>query len=382
MQKKHLFLYLKTGGGHLAPARSLANYIHTQHGDKATVNLYDGFNGVNGWVKAIIEDGYRQSQSKAVWVFEALYAFNKIPFVAHLTAMIVSFFVLPHLQNQILKDRPQRIVVFHFFLIRPVMKIIKKNGLDIPVLVVVTDPFTAHPIWFLDKRPRFIVFSDRLRDYCVKKVGLHESSIKVFPFILDEKFTRPLPAVLARSMKENLGFDPDKRLVLILGGGDGIPRGKKILRKFLLHNPGAEVAIVCGKNQELYKKAWKIKSKHQFEGLKIYGFVDFVYELINMADVVVTKCGASTFMEILISGKVPIINNYIWEQEKGNMEFVCQNAMGIYEKDLSRLPLRINELIADHQVYNVYKSNIEKQKLVNGTPLVSEFIIAEQNQYP
>jgi UDP-N-acetylglucosamine:LPS N-acetylglucosamine transferase len=380
MHKKHLFLYLKTGGGHLAPARSLANYIHTKHGDKASASLYDGFTGVNRWVKAIIEDGYRQSQSKAVWIFEILYALNKIPFVARITAMIVSFYVFPHLQKQLLEEKPSRIVVFHFFLIRPVMQILKKNGLDIPVLIVVTDPFTAHPIWFLDKRPRFIVFSERLRNDCVNKTGIHESAIRVFPFILDEKFTRPLSGVLARSMKENLGFDPDKRLVLILGGGDGIPRGKKILKNFLNHTPGAEVAIVCGKNKELYKKAWKIKNKYQFEGLKIYGFVDFVYELINMADVVVTKCGASTFMEILISGKVPIINNYIWEQEKGNMEFVCQNAMGIYEKDLSKLPLRINELIDNPQIYNTYKSNIEKQKLINGTPLVSEFIIADQNQ--
>jgi processive 1,2-diacylglycerol beta-glucosyltransferase/1,2-diacylglycerol 3-beta-galactosyltransferase len=34
-----------------------------------------------------------------------------------------------------------------------------------------------------------------------------------------------------------------------------------------------------------------------------------------------SKCGASTFMEILLSKKIPIITDYIWEQEKGNVDY-------------------------------------------------------------
>ncbi len=381
MQKKYVFLYLKTGGGHLAPARSLTNYIHAKHGHKARVTLHDGFLGVNKMVKTIVEDGYRQSQAQAVWVFELLYALNKIPLVAHFTAMVLSYFIKPALQMLLEQEKPDRIVVFHFFLIRPVMKILQSKGLTIPVTVVVTDPFTAHPIWFLNKKPGFIVFSDRLRKYTITR-GIRAENIKMFPFILDEKFTQPLSPVLSRSMKENLGFDPSKRLILILGGGDGIPRGKKILLNFLRKSPAAQVAIVCGKNHTLYKKAWKLKNRYNFTALKIYGYVDFIYELINIADVVVTKCGASTFMEILISGKIPVINNYIWEQEKGNMQYVCSNKMGIYEKDVSKLPEKINELIYNPHIYEFYKKNITHQKLVNGTAMVSDFIVSEISQQP
>ncbi|TVQ09190.1 MAG: hypothetical protein EA361_15760 [Bacteroidetes bacterium] len=374
MQKKHLFLYLKTGGGHLAPARSLANYIHSRYGDKAKVTLLDGFAGVSKGVKTIVEDGYRQSQSKAVWVFETLYAFHKIPLVAFLTSVLLSFYIKPHLRKQILSHKPEKIVVFHFFLIRPVMQIVKQYMPDTPVKVVVTDPYTAHPIWFLHKEPEFIVFSERVKNYCVKK-KIPAVNIRVFPFILDEKFTRPLPPLLSQVMKVNLGFEPNKRLILILGGADGIPKGKKILKSVLKNSPAAEVAIVCGNNQELYKKAWKFKSRYNFDALKIFGYVDFVYELINIADAVVTKCGASTFMEVLMSGKIPVINDYIWEQEKGNKDFVCDNTMGIYEKNIGHLTTRINELIYNPHIYNLYKSNIDRQQLVNGTPLVSNYLV-------
>ena len=376
MQKKHLFLYLKTGGGHLAPAHSIASYINAKYGDKVNPILSDGFKGVHKWIRFAIEDGYRLSQARAIWLFEMLYAINKFKWIGSSLIVILSYFIRPHLEKQILDEKPAKIVIFHFFLIKPVLQILRKQMLEIPVTVVVTDPFTAHPFWFLDKGPKFIVFSEKLKEHAIQK-GIQPGVISVFPFILDEKYTRPLNPLLSHSIKRNLGFDTCKKLVLILGGGDGIPKGKKILKNFLKSKPGIQVAIVCGNNHNLYKKAWELKSKHNFSNLKIFGYVDFVYELINISDVVVTKCGASTFMEILISGKIPVISNYIWEQEKGNMEFIRDNRLGLYEKSTSLLPVKVNEIIYNPDIAEIYKTNIQQKSLENGTPSVSEFIALE-----
>ncbi|MDP3830007.1 MAG: glycosyltransferase, partial [Ignavibacteriaceae bacterium] len=106
----------------------------------------------------------------------------------------------------------------------------------------------------------------------------------------------------------------------------------------------------------------------------VFGFVDFVYELLNIADIVITKCGASTIMEILLLQKVPIIVDYIWEQEKGNMEFVRDNNMGIYQKRISELPGIINRLLSDSDYYNFFLQNIKKAKLHTGTSQVAETI--------
>lgn len=51
-------------------------------------------------------------------------------------------------------------------------------------------------------------------------------------------------------------------------------------------------------------KALKLKNKYGIDNPKVYGFVDFVHSLVSISDVVITKCGASTPMEILIMGKV------------------------------------------------------------------------------
>jgi UDP-N-acetylglucosamine:LPS N-acetylglucosamine transferase len=103
--------------------------------------------------------------------------------------------------------------------------------------------------------------------------------------------------------------------------------------------------------------------------------VDFVHLLVSISEVVITKCGASTSMEILMMGKVPVINNYIWEQEKGNMEFVCQNKMGILEKNTRILPDILHRLLTDNEFYNSISNNIQNAAINNGVGLVSNYIL-------
>ena len=74
-----------------------------------------------------------------------------------------------------------------------------------------------------------------------------------------------------------------------------------------------------------------IKKLYPDVRIHVYGFVDFVYELINISDAVITKGGPATVMEILQLNKIPVISSYIWEQEKGNVELVTQSNVGFYE---------------------------------------------------
>lgn len=373
-QKKYLFFYLNTGNGHLAPAKAVSEKILSKRKADVEIILSDGLKGSRPFIKRIIEKGYHNAVNKAVWIFEFLYALHKIKSISRITAFLVSYFVEQSVEKQILRYKPEKIVVFHFFLIKPVFKIVKKHSLDIPVITVVTDPFTAHPIWFLQKDQRYIVFSDLLKEKCVSR-GIAPDNIKVFPFVLDQKYSRRITAAKSASIRRQLGFRRDSRIILILGGGDGMPRGKKILKKLIKSNMDAEIACVCGNNKVLYSHINGLKVKYQAHNLKVFGFIDFVHSLISISDVVITKCGASTFMEILLLGKIPLINNYIWEQEKGNMEYVVGREMGILEKSTSRIPDVLSRLFTDNDYYSSLRDNIERASISNGVNQVSDYIL-------
>ena len=373
-KKKYLFVYLKTGGGHLAPARAIFNYLNQHFPNEVEPKLIYGFEKTPRWVQYIIEDGYRILQYTGKWFFEFLYAMNKIPLVARITCYLIAPFMTSYLEETILNEKPEKIVIFHFFCIIPVYRILKRNKLSIPVQTVITDPFTPHPMWFLKKKQNFIVFSKGLQERIVKKKRGY--NVKSFPFILDTKFLDSLSKDEINSLKRNYEYDPDKKVILILGGGDGIPKGEKILDKILDSSLNADIGIVCGKNEVLHKAAEKLKSEYQADNLKIYGYVDFIYELINISDVVITKCGASTIMEILNLKKVPVVNDYIWEQELGNVYYLIKNKLGIYEPQIKNLPDVIKNLLEDEELYSIYKQNISNQKIENGVTKVANYIIS------
>ena len=79
MKEPILFFYLKTGGGHFAPVRALANYIQTAHPGLADPVLVDGMAGAGSFARFMIEDGYRITQARAKWIYETAYAVTKFP---------------------------------------------------------------------------------------------------------------------------------------------------------------------------------------------------------------------------------------------------------------------------------------------------------------
>jgi UDP-N-acetylglucosamine:LPS N-acetylglucosamine transferase len=369
-----LFTYLRTGGGHLAPARALAASIGRDYAGTARAVLVDGLEGGLPLVRWVLEDGYRILQAHARWYYEFLYLTNKIPAIAWANARIIAPFVKTRLRESIKRERPNRIVVAHFFLIQPILDILREKGESIPITVLVTDPYTAHPLWFRNTQVEFVLFSEELRRHCAA-LGINSERLAVFPFVLSEQFSAPIPAISIETVKRNLGFSPDRRMVLVLGGADGIPRGEDILRELVLNVRDADLVIVCGRNDTLLRHAEEIRDGSGRPDVTVYGYVDFAYELINSADIVISKCGASTFMEILISGKIPVITDYLWEQEKGNKDFLERTMTGFFEPRIRHLPRLINRLLTDEAFASACRSNIRGLHLRNGTPEVARWLV-------
>lgn len=372
--KSIAFLYLKTGGGHEAPARSVAAYLSSKYPTTCRPMLFNCLENGPRYICGVVEDGYRLAQQKAKWVYSALYEMNKFKPVLYSTAAIVGRAIKDYVYEVVLPSNPDKIVVFHFFIIKPVMELIEELGLDIKVEVVVTDPFTAHPFWFICKGPSYVLFSERLKEQALKAKWLTEDKVKVFPFVVNARFDSVMGEDEKNIMKWSLKLNQSKKTVLLLGGGDGMPGAMGILKSMVDLRLDANVIVVCGRNEAQRDALLYQCLDDQFASLTILGFVDYVYELINISDVVVTKCGPNAIMEILMCGKVPIVNSYIWEQEKGNLEFVLSNEVGIYEKSPSKISQAVLKLINDEETLVGYKERIKKLSISNGTALVSEHI--------
>jgi len=373
MKEKYCFLYLNTGGGHLAPAKAVAQKIN-QINPGTDILLVDGFENANKSFKDLIEKGYKFLQNKAPWLYEFLYALNKFPVFSKSTIKNITRVIQNDFEKLIKKENPSKIIIFHSFLIEPTLKVVEKLKLKIPILILVTDPITPPPIWFFKNNLDYIVFSESAKTIA-KNQKVPDEKINVFPFALNEKFSKEMSTNQIINFKKSIDINPEKSMILIIGGADGIPKGKKLIKQLIKANVDTEIAIVCGRNKKLYKKVFLFKEKFNLKNLQVFEFVDYVYELMSSADIVISKSGASTFLEILLTQKLPVISSYLWEQEKGNVDFIVNNHMGVYETSPNKIAKFCTEVLNNKNLYEEYKTNIRKKQIENGTEKIANFII-------
>lgn len=155
-----------------------------------------------------------------------------------------------------------------------------------------------------------------------------------------------------------------------------MPNGEKILKEIVLMNWCS--ALLYVERMLLILISCKLlKTAYPDFPLTIFEwFIDFIYDLINISDVVVTKWWPATLMEILMMNKVPLITSYIWEQEKGNVEFVVHNSLGIYEPTIRKM-IPIIKRVVEWEEGIEYRRNIEKLHLKNWTEGVAEYLLGK-----
>jgi len=381
-KERILFLYLSTGAGHVSAARALADAIRERHGpDEVEVYLLDGIPRGNKFQRSIVEKGYMYMSARFPLLWTGVYELTRFPVVMHLQTAPMTNNSWKHIERFIEEKQITRIVVLHFLLIRSIARIFRRRKKPMPALTIVTDPFTVHPIWFFRQFMPVVVFSAMAKQVACRRYGYPSELVRILPPVLNRKYNATLDPDRVRELKLQYGFDPAKKLLLMVGGGEGLPRGSLFLKAVRKQGTDVEIAFVCGKNDELKRAAERVAAKFPLTTTRIYGFVDFLYELMNMADLVVAKAGPATVLETLILGKPLILTKYIYGQERGNMEYVVRNKLGYFITDPERLARRVDRLITNPGELVALDRHIQETSIRNGTEAIADYIMTFEAQY-
>lgn len=374
-KERILLLYLQAGGGHYSGAKALSACIKEKYAEKAEAYMVDGLPEDELFVKGIIEDGYRITANFLVPLYAASYEISKLSPIMKSHIETFSKISTDYIAEYIQSLNITKIVVLHFFLAKPSRDAVERLGLTIPIITIVMDPFTTHPMWFYQKEGPFIVFSERMKRWAIEENGIREEDIYVFPIILKREFERRMSPEEVAEYKQRLGFRPDKKVLLFAGGGNGLPNGDRYLEYALKLKIDADIAIVCGMNKLLKFQVDLVTKRYKNSNVKVYEFIDFMYQLMNIADVIVTKGGPATVMEALILEKPVIIVDYIYGQEKGNVDFVVENKVGYFIRSPKKAMETTKALLENPESFEEMHRNIQALQLKNGTHDIVDFIL-------
>lgn len=367
--KKVLILYTEAGGGHKSNATAVANKIKKDYPGEVEVELFNPLD-LNRPVKRIVEKGYVTVVTKARPLWNAFYMLMKKKTSIYAAYRLMKATNYAILQRKVLQTRPDIIISTYYFggLAK---EIVQRNSLDIDVFTIITDPWGFPPIWLAGEKHQVITFSAEAYQQAISMYP--RDQVKQFGPIINEKYDHAMTLEDRVAFAQQIDINLDKQTIIITGGGMGLPNGEKFFEKLLAYikeqQKDWQVIIVCGNNENLYQQCLKIQKKYDVKSL-VYGFVTNMFELLNVSDILITKAGPATLLEAIKLKKKLVVTDYIWEQEKFNVDFIENHQCGVY---LSC----VDDLARIFEKMELEETNLEIQ---NGLTDIVEYIVEGHQQ--
>lgn len=181
--------------------------------------------------------------------------------------------------------------------------------------------------------------------------------------------------------RQQLGLEPDKKTILIVGGS----LGARTLNESVLQNldkiAQSEVQILWQTGKYYHADILEQMKGKEMPMLKVTDFISDMGAAYKAADLVISRAGASSISEFCLIGKpvilVPSPNVAEDHQTKNAMALVGKDA-ALYVKDAEATHVLIDKAlntVADEQKLNMLRQNILKLGLKNSADVIADEVI-------
>ncbi|TPD65638.1 undecaprenyldiphospho-muramoylpentapeptide beta-N-acetylglucosaminyltransferase [Flavobacterium microcysteis] len=181
-----------------------------------------------------------------------------------------------------------------------------------------------------------------------------------------------------KESRDYFKLDPDKKVLLVLGGSLGSRRINQLIAKELVNFISQDVQVVwqCGK---FYIEEYK--HFNEKENVQVTAFIDRMDLAYAAADVIISRAGASSVSELCLVGKpvifIPSPNVAEDHQTKNAKAIVDKNgALMMKENELdTQFTSTFNKLLGDKTLQESLGENIKKMAMPNATKDIVDEII-------
>jgi processive 1,2-diacylglycerol beta-glucosyltransferase len=339
MTRRILFLYLTKHSGHFAAAVAIENAVHRLDGHLETM-LLDSFSHTNPVLSKVTLKAYLAALKAAPEIWEWMYDNPEFKERTKMIRGLLNRGNSRKLQRLLAEFRPDVIVCTQAFACGVIASWKRATGRQTPALVGVLTDFVAHRYWADDQVDLYIAPNEETKQTLVSQ-GVRPERVKVEGIPISDRFLRPVDKAAAL---KNLGLKADIPKILVMGGSLGLGPMKSVIRKLNKLPQPFDIIAVTGKNEELKERLMRrgVKLRHH---TKIFGFVENVHELMEIAEVIVTKPGGITTAEALVRRLPMIIINPIPGQEAKNTEFLLSQGVAVEAEDANDVMLYVDEFL-------------------------------------
>ncbi|MCC7450601.1 MAG: hypothetical protein IT324_24515 [Anaerolineae bacterium] len=336
-----LFLMSDTGGGHRAASRAIEAALQDRHPGQFTAELVDMWTDYTPYPFNTAPKTYPlwvnsspTSYGVNYWVFDRAFKRKAI-------SRLYDEQMYPRMMRMYHEHPADVIVCVHPAFVRPAVYALRKAKLKMPFITVITDYAWPSVVWYDPRVDRCLIPTEP-----AYRRGL-ELGMKPEQMALTGAPVHPKFAKLHMTKQEaraQLGWDQKARIVLMVGGGDGMGPVVATAQAIDARPIDCHLMVVAGRNQGMKAALEAVTWKHK---TRIYGFVDNMQVLMKAADLLITKAGPATITEAAIVGLPMILSGAIQHQESPNVDYVVRHGAGVYAPGPKKVAQSAEQILAN-----------------------------------
>lgn len=236
---------------------------------------------------------------------------------------------------------PNVVVSTHFIPAALVENYRRKKGKAFRIAVTLTD-YEFHPLWIAPNIDLYCTATEEVKSSLIY-YGVAPERIVVTGIPVHPKFS--VPKDRAGLLKKH-GLSEGSPILLISAGSFGITPLEEVMDDLGGIKEEFQIMVVCGKNADLEKELLE-KQKTRPRLKKVFGFVNFMDELMAVSDLLITKPGGITVSESLAVGLPMILIEPIPGQEEANADYMVEQGAAVRARSTSTLIYKLGLLIRD-----------------------------------
>jgi 1,2-diacylglycerol 3-beta-galactosyltransferase len=340
-----LILMSDTGGGHRSAAQAIEQALLRLAGESVQVGVVD-YLALSGFPLSWLRPGYSVIIHQP-WLWRIVFRATDhsiLPAILHGPA---GGLVRRAVRLAVQQASPDVVVSVHPLATAPASDALKAmtrageapQAQALPLVVVVTDMVTIHPAWAAPRAEAVAAATENARDALVR-YGVPAERIAVLGLPVDARCAER--TVTRADLRRQLGWDERKFAVLLVGGGEGAGGLEEQVEAISEATRDVQLAVVAGRNEHLHEQ---LRGRDWGLTMHSYGFVHNMPDLMQAADLLVTKAGPGTISEALVCGLPMIITSALPGQEEGNVGYVVEHGAGLLamtSKDLAQIVKRLS----------------------------------------
>lgn len=371
---KILFLAANTGGGHVKAAEAIMEYME-ENVPGCETELIDALKYINAGIDRLITGTYLQTIRKAPWIYRRLYYLSEKNKSAAAFAKAMGGLLSSGLAGLFTERSPDAVICTHSIPLHMVSKLKRAGIINIPVIAVVTD-FTSHSFWYFKETDAFIVAHEDVGSE-MAAMGIDKNRIHALGIPVSQRFTGGNGANGSRT------YGHRRYTVFLMGGSLGLCSMQETFSELLKIGRDISIITVTGHNTELKRRLVQIAAASGKDA-RIFGYTNNISELMDKADLIITKPGGVTIAEALVKRLPIFFMDAIPGHEERNARFLLESGAACWLPSGDSLPEALEQIMDNPKMLQSMSESAAKLARPNAceeiTRLVTD-LISRKNRF-